>query len=210
MTFVRTTPVDEASGDVRAMYERAQAAVGYVPNYAKLFSHRPPVMATWSAFLGSIRGNLDPRRYELVTLAAARAMRSSYCMLAHGAVLRRDFYAAEPLTAIARGSAATDLAPSEIAMMAYAEKVARDAGAITDADVQALRDHGLTDAEIFDIAAAAAARCFFSKLLDALGAEADSAYDRLEPELKRELTPGRPISRHPGEQVPGTTTTRPG
>ena len=46
--------------------------------------------------------------------------------------------------------------------------------------MQGLRDHGFTDAEIFDIAAAAAARCFFSKLLDALGAEADGAYDFLE------------------------------
>ena len=57
-------------------------------------------MATWSAFLASIRGNMDPRRYELVTLAAARALQCSYCMLAHGAILRRDFYSAEQLTEI--------------------------------------------------------------------------------------------------------------
>jgi hypothetical protein len=89
-------------------------------------------------------------------------------------------------------------------MMAFAGKVASDASAITRADVQSLRDHGFADAEIFDIAAAAAARCFFSKLLDALGAEADPAYEALEDDLKGRLTPGRPISRQAAERVPGT------
>ena len=41
MAFVKTVPVEQATGDVRAMYERTQAALGYVPNYAKAFSHRP-------------------------------------------------------------------------------------------------------------------------------------------------------------------------
>lgn len=202
MAFVSTVPVDRADGDVRAMYERIEAAVGYVPNYAKLFSHRPQVMATWAAFLASIRGNMDPRRYELVTLAAARALQCSYCMLAHGAVLRRDFYSAEQLTEITRDPAASDLTPAEVAMMAFVDKLTRDATAITRADVQGLLDRGFTDAEIFDITAAASARCFFSKLLDALGAEADGAYDFLEDPLKQLLTPGRPMSHDALERVP--------
>jgi uncharacterized peroxidase-related enzyme len=202
MAFIHTVPVDQAEGDVRAMYEKTQATFGYVPNYAKAFSQRPQVMAAWSGLLAEIRGHLDPRRYELVTLAAARALRSSYCMLAHGSVLRRRFYTAEQLASIAGDAAAGELAAADAAAMAFAEKVARDASAITQADVQALREHGLSDTEIFDIAAAAAARCFFSKLLDALGVEPDAAFESLEDELKRQLTPGRPISRHAAERVP--------
>jgi uncharacterized peroxidase-related enzyme len=201
MAFVRTVPVDQAQDDVRAMYEKTQAAVGYVPNYAKIFSHRPAVMAAWSGLLASIRGNLDSRRYELITLAAARALRSSYCMLAHGSVLRERFYSAAQLAAIADDRAASGLSAAEVAMMAFAEQVARDASAVTEADVQALRAHGFADAEIFDVAAAAAARCFFSKLLDALGAEPDAAYEGLESELRRRLTPGRPISRQAPERL---------
>jgi uncharacterized peroxidase-related enzyme len=200
--FIQTVPPDRASGDVRAMYERYQATQGYVPNAVKVFSHRPAVMAGWDALLGSIRRNLDPRRYELITLAAARALRSSYCMLAHGAVLTRDFYSAEQLTAIAARQPTAELTPAEAAMMAFAEKIARDASAITEADVQTLRAHGLSDADIFDVAATAAVRCFFSKLIDALGAEPDSAYDRVDPELKRQLTPGRRISADAVEHLP--------
>jgi uncharacterized peroxidase-related enzyme len=203
MAFIRTIAVDQAAGDVRAMYERTQGALGYVPNYAKVFSHRPDVMTGWSGLLASIRGHLDARRYELVTLAAARALRSSYCMLAHGSILLRQFYSAEQMTAIAREPAATELPPADVAMMAFAEKIARDASAITEADVRALREHGFNDTEVFDIAAAAAARCFFSKLLDALGAEPDAAYNDLDEGLQRRLTPGRPISRDQTERVPG-------
>ena len=87
MAFIRTIPVTEASGEVRDMYERTQASLGYVPNYAQAFSLRPAVMAAWSNLLSSIRANLDPRRYELVTLAAARALGSSYCSLAHASAL---------------------------------------------------------------------------------------------------------------------------
>lgn len=202
MAFIETFPVNQATGEVRAMYERAQANLGYVPNYAKVFSLRPEVMGAWSGLLASIRGHMDLRRYELVTLATARALHSSYCMLAHGTILRRQFYGPEQLAAIAGGTADAGLEPAEAAMMAFAERVAKDASSITASDVEGLRAHGFTDAEIFDIAAAAAARCFFSKLLDALGAEPDSVYLELEDDLRRRLTPGRPVSAAPVERVP--------
>jgi uncharacterized peroxidase-related enzyme len=207
MAYIKTIPVAQATGDVRAMYEKAQTGLGYVPNYTKLFSYRPAVNAAWGNLLASIRSHMDPRRYELVTLAAARAMRSSYCMLAHGSLVRDKFYSAAQLVAIASDFTTAELDPAEISMMEFADKIVRDATAITEGDVQQLREQGFSDAEIFDIAATATARCFFSKLLDALGAEPDSAYLKLEEELKQQLTLGRPISQAPVEQVPEVSPT---
>lgn len=60
MAFINTIPVDQATGDVRTMYEQSQSELGYVPNFSKVFSHRPHVMAAWRALLGSIRRSLDP------------------------------------------------------------------------------------------------------------------------------------------------------
>jgi len=121
MAFIETVSVDQATGEVRAMYERAQANLGYVPNYAKVFSLRPEGMGAWSGLLASIRGRMDLRRYELVTLAAARALHSSYCRLAHGTILRRQLFGPERLAAIADAG----LEPTEAAMMAFAERVAK-------------------------------------------------------------------------------------
>jgi uncharacterized peroxidase-related enzyme len=193
MAFVHTVPVDRAGGDVHAMYARIEAAVGYVPNYARLFSLRPQVMATWAAFLASIRGNMDPRRYELVTLAAARRLRSSYCMLAHGGLLASKFYDTDRVREIALDHHAAGLDEIDVAVMDLADKVAADAPLVTQADVDRLRELGLSDAEVFDVVAAAAIRCFFTKVVDALGFQSDPAYEELDEGLREALVVGRPI-----------------
>jgi hypothetical protein len=86
--------------------------------------------------------------------------------------------------------------------MAFAEKVARSAEQITSADIEVLRSHGYRDEEIFDLAAAAAARCFFSKLLDALGVQPDSSFNDLDPSLRQALTVGRPVADLPAARLP--------
>ena len=136
---------------------------------------------------------MDLRRYELATLAAARELGSSYCMLAHGKVLADRFYDSETVRAIASDHRAAGLDEVDVAVMDLAAKVATDANAVTPEDIARLRGLGLDDAEIFDVVVAAAARCFFSKTLDALGAEPDSAYGALEPALREQLTVGRAI-----------------
>jgi hypothetical protein len=62
----------------------------------------------------------------------------------------------------------------------------------------------LRDAEIFDVAAIAAARAFFTKLLDALGTEPDAAYMGLDEPLRTALTVGRPIGHGHHECVTDT------
>jgi len=63
----------------------------------------------------------------------------------------------------------------------------------TLADLQRLRDLGLTDGEITDVVLAAAARCFFSKTLDALGLQPDASFAQLPEAFRDRLTVGRPI-----------------
>jgi uncharacterized peroxidase-related enzyme len=195
LAFIRTIPPSEAQGAVHEMYQQAERRFGYVPNWAQAFSLRPAVRDGWAALLASIQSNLSVRAYELATLAAARALRSSYCSLAHGSVLADKVFDAPTVTAIMREADQAPLEPRERAMMAFAEKVALYADRVTSADIEVLRAHGYRDEEIFDVAAAAAARCFFSKLLDALGVQADSAFNDLDPTLREALTVGRPVAK---------------
>jgi uncharacterized peroxidase-related enzyme len=194
MTFIRTVAPSEADGPVREMYQQVERRFGYVPNWARVFSLRPGVRDGWTALLTSIQANLPARTYELATLAAARALRSSYCSLAHGSVLADKVFDSATVTSIASNAPDSPLTPAERAMMAFAEKVAVAADRITAADVETLRSHGYQDVEIFDIVAAAAARCFFAKLLDGLGVLADSAFHDLDPALREALTVGRPVA----------------
>ncbi|MGZ4292370.1 MAG: carboxymuconolactone decarboxylase family protein [Gaiellaceae bacterium] len=160
--------------------------------FDKAFAERPDVFAAWQQLNGAIKAGMDLRRYELATLAAARRLRSSYCCLAHGSVLIERFD--EPVREIALDHRAAGLDEIDVAVMDLAERVVDDATSIGDQDLQRLRDLGLSEVEIMDVVLAAAARCFFSKTLDALGVRPDASYRELEPELLDVLVVGRPIA----------------
>ena len=161
-------------------------------NYERAFAERPEVLAAWQQLNGAIKATMDLRRYELATLAAARRLRSSYCCLAHGSVLLERF--GEPVREIMLDHHSAGLDEVDVAIMDLAERVVDDATSIGDEDLQRLRDLGLSQTEIMDVVLAAAARCFFSKTLDALGVRPDASYRGLEPELREALVVGRPIA----------------
>src|SRR3954449_7716431 len=98
------------------------------PNYERAFLLRPQVYAAWQQLLAAIKANIEPRRYELATVAAARTVRSSYCMLAHGSVLAEQFDGPEAVAALVADHRAADLDPIDVAVMDLAERVAADAG----------------------------------------------------------------------------------
>jgi uncharacterized peroxidase-related enzyme len=191
MTFIR--PADD-SAEMEAYYAADRDDFGYVRNLTPLFSHAPEVLAAWLQLNGAIKARMDLRRYELATIAAARRIRSSYCSLAHGSVLLDKFVDADQLVAIMKEPGAAGLDDVDTAVMELADKVATDATSVTEADVERLRSLGLTDSEVFDVVSAAAARCFFSKLLDGLGAHPDAAYADLDPAVRDALTVGRDIA----------------
>jgi uncharacterized peroxidase-related enzyme len=191
VTFVETVPEDEATGDVALLYQESRDQNGYLQNFVRAFSLRPEVLRAWQQLNGAIKAR-DVRRYELATLAAARRLRSSYCALAHGKVLADQFLGEEGVAALPTGLDEADRAVVELA-----EHVVDDATSITEADVDRLRTLGLSDGEIVDVVLAAAARCFFSKTLDALGAEPDSAFAGLDSAFLDALVVGRPIATAP-------------
>jgi alkylhydroperoxidase family enzyme len=161
-------------------------------NMERAFEERPEVFDAWKQLNGAVKAGMDLRRYELATLAAAQRLHSSYCCLAHGKVLLEDF--GEPVAAIAADRRAAGLDAVDLAVMDLAERVVDDATSIDDADLQPLRDLGVSDTEIMDVVLAAAARCFFSKTLDALGVLPDAHFAELEPEVREVLVVGRPIA----------------
>ena len=168
-----------------------------IPNYERAFSQRPEVYEAWLGLNGAVKSGMDPRRYELVSVAVARVVRSSYCSLAHASrALAGELATADELVDPAA------LPEADRCVVAFAEQVARDATSITATDVDALRAVGLSDQEIFDVIAAATIRCFFAKTLDAVGAQPDASFAGLEPAALRErLTVGRPIAAEPGDEI---------
>jgi uncharacterized peroxidase-related enzyme len=194
MSWLRTPPEDAATGEAAAAYARDREVLGYVSNDTRVFADRLAVRDAWEALIGAVKASMDPRRYELATLAAALRLRSSYCSLAHGQVLAEQFEGAAAVAAIATDPASAPLSAVDRAVMALADTVAAGAAGMTEDDLAELRRLGLDDTEILDVVLAAAARCFFSSVLDAVGARPDAAFRSLDPGLRDALTVGRPIA----------------
>jgi alkylhydroperoxidase family enzyme len=106
----------------------------------------------------------------------------------------KHFYDADTVLHLASDRENAGVDEVDVAAMRFAEKVVDDASQITQADVDRLRELGLSDDDVIDVALAAAARCFFSKVLDAVGTQPDSSYLNLDEKLREVLTVGRPIS----------------
>ncbi len=112
-------------------------------------------------------------------------------MLAHGALLRKNFFNADQIIAIVKDFHHAGLSDEEVALMTFTQKVTRDPHGTEEQDFEALRRFGLSDEEILDVLLACTARNFFSKTLDAIGAAPDEIYHDLEPELQEALIRGR-------------------
>src|SRR5690606_14547187 len=55
MAFIDTIPEERAEAQVADMYRRVRESIGYVPNYAKVFSHRPALFDAWAQLNGTVK-----------------------------------------------------------------------------------------------------------------------------------------------------------
>jgi uncharacterized peroxidase-related enzyme len=185
MSIIETTDPAEASGTVAEIYSKDLNDLGYVAEYTRVMSVNPEAYLAWEQLMKAIVAQLGMRRYELVTLAAAKGVRSSHCRLAHGRKTLKVMDEAE-LEPIAGDYHEAGLSEAEVAMMEYAERISGDSASMTDADTERLRQLGFTDREIVDITLAAAARNYFSRAIQALGVEVQVPPGLSEP-LQRAL-----------------------
>jgi uncharacterized peroxidase-related enzyme len=179
---------------VRKLYDEDVADHGYVMNLTRAWAHQP---ATHDGLFALMRQAtsplaLDARRRALLVTACASAFGDSYCSLAWGARLAA---ASDPGTAagVIRGDD-QGLSPAERAMVGWARAVASNPNATTAADVQALRDAGFADQEIFAITVFVALRLAFATVNEAVGVRPDAQLRTSVPAAVRDaVTFGRPV-----------------
>ena len=195
MGFLRTIAETEASGEIAEIYRTERQRLGYLMDCTRAMTTRQDVLPAFERFLRILRDGFTlPRRdWKLITLVAAKQIRSTYCSLVYGAALVKDLGSPEAVLAVERDFRAAGLSARDVAMLEYAEKVSAAAHEIETGDIQRLRDVGFSDEQIFDIAMCASARNMISRIYDAVGAGPDpEVLGALEsPELREALVVGR-------------------
>jgi len=143
--------------DMRTRILEVQQKAGFVPNVFLALAHRP---AEWRAFMAyhdallvKDTGSLSKGEREMIIVATSAANKCLYCVVAHGAILR--VYEKKPLVAdqVAVNHRKADITPRQRAMLDFAMKVCLDSAAVDEADFEALRGHGFSDDDIWDIGA---------------------------------------------------------
>jgi uncharacterized peroxidase-related enzyme len=151
--------LDELPDDIRARILEVQEKSGFVPNVFLTLAHRPDEFRAFFAYHDALMlkpSGLTKGEREMIVVATSGANNCVYCVVAHGAILR--IYEKNPLIAeqVATNYRKADITPRGKAMLAFAMKVATASGTIEDADFEALRPHGFSDEDIWDIGAIAA------------------------------------------------------
>ncbi|MEQ3554938.1 peroxidase-related enzyme [Pseudonocardia nematodicida] len=132
---------------------------GFVPNVFRALGRRP---AELRAFLdyhdalmdpGSDTAGLSRAERELVVVATSGANHCTYCVVAHGAILRIRYKDPEIADRVASNPYAVELSERERAIVDLALVVARASEELTGADLDAARAAGLSDEEIWDVGA---------------------------------------------------------
>jgi alkylhydroperoxidase family enzyme len=185
-------PVPDA--DAQRRFAEDVAELGYVMNATRLWAYQPGVATELFDLMGRMvsAAGLTFRQRAILVAACASGLGDAYCSLAWGSKLA-GVSDVDVAAGVLRGTDA-GLTAAERALAGWARAVARDPNGTGRADVQALRDAGFDDGQVFAITTFVALRLAFSTVNDALGARPDAAYRSSAPATVLDaVTYGRPI-----------------
>ena len=148
--------LDDVPDDIRAMIDAVQEKSGFVPNVFLALAGRPDEFRAFFAHHDALMDKsegLSKAEREMIVVATSAVNNCLYCVVAHGAILR--IRAKDPLIAdqLAINPFKADLSDRHRYMIDFALMMTTDSEAITDDDIAAMRGHGFTMDEIWDIGA---------------------------------------------------------
>ena len=151
--------LEDLPQDIRERIAQVQEKAGFIPNVFLVLAHRPDEFRAFFAYHDALmlkEGGLTKGEREMIVVATSAVNDCHYCVIAHGALVR--IYEKDPLLAdqLAVNYRRADITPRQRAMLDFALKTTLRSGEIDDADVGALREHGFTGEDAWDIAAIAA------------------------------------------------------
>ena len=148
--------LDSVPQDIRSRILEVQQKAGFVPNVFLALARRPDEFRAFFAYHDALllrESGLSKGEMEMIVVATSAANQCLYCVVAHGALLR--IYEKKPLLAdqVAVNYRKADITPRQKAMLDFALKVGNDSAALGDADFAALREHGFSAEDAWDIGA---------------------------------------------------------
>ncbi len=169
----------ELTPEMAAYFGKCIDKLGFVPNVLLAYAHSMPKLETFAAFYNEIMlapSGLSKLEREMIAVVVSAENRCWYCLVAHGAAVRQLSGKPELGDALAFNYRAADITPRQRAMFDFAIKMCRASSEIGEPDRQMLRDLGLSDAEIWDLAATASFYAMSNRMASATGMQPNDVY----------------------------------
>ncbi len=149
MSRLTAVTQDTANAEQRTLLDAIQGKLGMVPNILKVLAHSPDAL---KAFLGlhgiAGSGSLDPQTRERIALVVAQGNSCEYCVSAHTALGRKAGLSGDEIAANRSG---TSQDAKAAAAVVFAQVLNTNLGEVTQAEFDAVREAGYSDAEIMEI-----------------------------------------------------------
>lgn len=171
--------INELPEDVQAIHKEAIENFGFVPNVAKVLSHRPEQLKSFLRYDEALKregSGLTDKEREMLIVAFSSKNACSYCVQSHGAqvrVLSGNPQLADQLSVNYKES---DISEREHVMLDFGMKVSFDSASINEKDFEVLKGHGFSDEDIWDIAAVTAFYNMSNRLMNFLAVRPDDAF----------------------------------
>jgi uncharacterized peroxidase-related enzyme len=150
-------PTADLPQELRERYAAVEERSGFLPNVFGALAWRPAEAAAFFAYHDALMDKETPGLSkgdrELIVVATSAANDCLYCVVAHGAIARirtRDPYLADQVAVDWRKAPLPDRMH---AVLDVAVRLALEPAAVTAADLDRLREHGLTEDDVWDVGA---------------------------------------------------------
>lgn len=148
--------LEDMPDDLRRRIGAIAEKSGFVPNVFRALARRPAELRAFLDYHDALMerdDGLSKAERELVVVATSGANHCTYCVVAHGAILRVRTKDPEIADHVAANPWGVELNRRERAIVDLALLIATDSAALTDAELDDARLAGLTDDEIWDVGA---------------------------------------------------------
>lgn len=169
-------PLPEAT---RKYFDICQDKLGMVPNVLRAYAFDIAKLDSFTAMYNDLmlaESGLSKLEREMIAVVVSSINRCWYCQVAHGAAVRQLSGRPDLGEAMVMNWRAADLDARQTAMLGFAEKITRASAEISEADRQGLRDAGLSDRDIWDIANVAGFFNMTNRVASATGMQPNPEY----------------------------------
>lgn len=163
---------NEVTTEIAALYDKAFAIRGNVPNMFRVMAHRPEIFATMQAHFAAVlnTGTLSTRLKELIIVRTSQVNQTPYCLASHTILARNLGWNDDQLSHLAQWQHRDDFTPAEKVALRLAETVTRDANSVSDEQFAELRSF-YSEGEVVELLCAIGLFNYFNRFNNALKME---------------------------------------